>query len=128
MDHVAIKQISKKLHRSGESIQEDGFSTIVEKNIIKEAMILKYLTKDNRPNGGYIAKYIDFFESDDDYYLVMEYVGDKNLAQFVKEAHQYIKEKKLKLSAYKQVIKYLFWQISVMVHWMHQDMKTCHLG
>eukprot|EP00486_Rosalina_sp_Unknown_P000329 CAMPEP_0201567258 /NCGR_PEP_ID=MMETSP0190_2-20130828/7672_1 /ASSEMBLY_ACC=CAM_ASM_000263 /TAXON_ID=37353 /ORGANISM="Rosalina sp." /LENGTH=340 /DNA_ID=CAMNT_0047987027 /DNA_START=209 /DNA_END=1228 /DNA_ORIENTATION=- len=127
MSRVAIKRTSKALHRSGESIVKDGFSTIVEENIIKEAMILKYLTKDNRPNGGYIAKYIDFFESDQDYYLVMEYVGDKNLAEFVKEAHQYIKEKKLKLSAYKQVIKFLFWQICVMIHWMHNDMKTCHL-
>ena len=128
MDRVAIKKTSKQLHRSGESAEKDGFSTIVEENIIKEAMILKHLTKDNKPNGGYIAKYIDFFESDTDYYLVMEYVGDKNLSEFVKEAHKYIDEKKLKLAEYKRVIKFLFWQICVTVHWMHQDMKTCHLG
>ena len=128
LDRVAIKRTSKKLYRSSEAQQEDGFTVIVEENIIKESMILKYLTKDNHPNGGYIAKFVDFFESKTDYYLVMEYVGCKNLAQFVKQAHIYIKRKKLKLSAYKKVVKFIFWQISNIIHWMHKDMRSVHLG
>ena len=88
----------------------------------------KHLTKDNRPNGGYITREIEFFETKDAYYLVMEYVGDYNLAQFVIKCHEYIKQRKLKLSDYKKVCKFIFWQICVMIHWMHNDMKCVHLG
>ena len=109
-----------------ESVQDD-FTIIVQESIIKEAMILKYLTKDNKSTGGYITRFIEFFETRTDFYLVTEYVGDLNLAQFVEQAMKYIKCGKLKLSEYKRVIKFLFWQMCNTINWMHQDMSCCHL-
>eukprot|EP01083_Nonionella_stella_P203111 741402_1 len=94
-ERVAVKQTCKDLHLLGEAIQ-DNLRVLVNENIIKEAMILKYLTKDNRPNGGYICKFVEFFETDEHYYLVMEYVGDCNLQEFITECHKYIKQKKKK--------------------------------
>eukprot|EP01083_Nonionella_stella_P019960 55401_1 len=126
IERVAVKQTSKRQHRRNEA-EQDGFSVLVEENIIKEAMILKHLTMDNRPNGAYIARYIDFFETDDHYYLVSEYVGDCTLNQFVRQCHQLIRDDKLKLSDYKIVVKFMFWQVSLTTHWMHNDMKCCHL-
>lgn len=122
----AIKRTSKQLHALHEAL-EDGMSVLVEEDIIKEALILHHLTVTNQPMGGYIVKYIDFFESHDDYYLVMEYVSDMNLKQFNEKAHQYIKEKKLSLTDYKKIVKFIAWQIGVTLSWLHDSMSVCHL-
>ena len=58
---------------------------------------------DNKPTSDYIAKFIKFFESDNAFYLVMEKAGNINLAEFTKQAHKYIDEKKLKLKEWKKV-------------------------
>ena len=115
--NYAIKQTSKQLHHSGEALDEDGFTVIVEENIIKEALILHHLTVTNQPMGGYIVKYIDFFESDIDYYLVIEYTGNMNLQQLNDKAHKYINEGKLSLSDYQKIIKFITWQIAVTLQW-----------
>eukprot|EP01083_Nonionella_stella_P080090 219898_1 len=122
---VAIKQTCKRLHQRGEA-KHSGFNVIVEKDIIKEAIILWFLTIQNRMNPLYIARFVDFFETEDHFYFVMEHVGECNLSQFVKQAHQFIGQNKLSLSAYKTIVKFLFWQISVMVEYMH-SLGVCHL-
>ena len=76
------------------------------------ALILHHLTIDNKPTANYIAKYIDFFEDDNNYYLVTEFIGG-NLSDFCNEAHEYIRNGKLKIKDWKKIIKYLFWQLSV---------------
>mmetsp|Transcript_17564 Transcript_17564/g.28052 ORF Transcript_17564/g.28052 Transcript_17564/m.28052 type:complete len:467 (+) Transcript_17564:120-1520(+) len=126
MSRVVIKQVSKNLHRSGEA-EKDGAIVLVEENVIKEAMILKHLTKDNSAYGGYIAKYIDFFETDKEFFLVMEYAGEITLAQWIQQAFELLNNGKLKLAEYKKAVKFMFWQICVTVHWMHHDMNVCHL-
>ena len=120
--YVAIKKTDKSLFNQRISKQDNGFNICVEENIKREAQILKYLTIDNKSTE-YITKYIDFFESETDYYLVMEYVdGKTNLKDFIKKAHQYINDGKLSLKDYQKIIKYIFWQISAVLHWLHNDM------
>ena len=70
--------------------------------------MLQYLTVKNKSTGCYIPKYIDFFEDDRNFYLVMEY-GGINLADFNKRAHQYIKDGKLSLKEWKKIVKYFAW-------------------
>eukprot|EP01084_Bolivina_argentea_P203837 348074_1 len=125
--YVAIKRIDKQLFSEKiTKISDNGFNFCVEKNIVNEAKILKYLTLDNKCTD-YITKYIDFFESDTDYYLVLEYVNGQTLKQFVQKAHDYISNNKLDIKHYQKIIKYIFWQISAILHWMHSDMKCCHM-
>ena len=92
-------------------------------SILKEASIVKYLTVNHIPIGDYIVKFIDSFESDTDYYLVLEYVeSEMNLRQFVDKAHGYIKDGKLPIKSYRISIKYLLWQLFVTITWLHQSM------
>ena len=94
--YVAIKRCERILRDKQEAIQ-DGMNFIVSEDIIKEAIILKHLTVDNQPIGEYIVKYIDSFQSDEYYYLVMEYIeSDINLAQFVQNAFKHIHSNKLR--------------------------------
>ena len=102
-------------------------SFVVEEDILKESVILNILTIANQPPADYIAKFIEFFEDENAFYLVMEYCGDQNLLQFTENAHKYIKQKKLSLKEYQKMVKYLFWQICVMINWFHSAMHTCHL-
>jgi len=123
---VAIKKVIKELYAESISI-EDDMSFVVEEDILKESVILNVLTIANRPPADYIAKFIEFFEDENAFYLVMEYCGNTNLLQFTERAHQYIKQKKLSLKEYQKMVKYLFWQISVMINWLHSSMNCCHL-
>ena len=98
-----------------------------------------------------------FFESQNDYYLIMNYISDTNMSQFIKKCHFYIKNGHLELKYYKRITRYLFWQLVVIVHvctlyfvsyieisdclsfkyvyncytvstqWLHNDMHCCHL-
>ena len=123
---VAIKKVLKELYAESISM-EDEMSFIVEEDILKESVILNILTVANKPPADYICKFIEFFEDDNAFYLVMEYCGDFNLLQWTQTAHKYIKQKKLSLKAYQKMVKYLFWQISVMMNWLHRDLNACHL-
>eukprot|EP01084_Bolivina_argentea_P167089 290061_1 len=119
---VTIKKTSKHLHKKRESVDDNGFKYIVDENIIKEALILRHLTIENKPIGDTIIKYINFFHSNTDYYLVTEYIdGDMTLKDFIPKLHQYIKQNKLKLKEYQKIIKYLLWQLVATIHWMHND-------
>lgn len=120
---VAIKRTDKSLFNRRVTMR-DGIKYCVTENIVKEALILNLLTVENKPTGNYIGKYIDFFEDDTSYYLVMEYIsGNINLKDFVYAAHKYIKKGKLKLKEYQKTIKYLIWQLSVTLRWLHDDIN-----
>ena len=121
---VLIKKCDKELCRRQISFADDNnIRFCVDDDIFKERMILKYLTIDNKFSGRHIFKYIDFFESDDAYYLVTESVYDlMNLQEFTQKAQQYIKEGKLKKIAWTKMVKYITWQIAAVLHWMHHDM------
>eukprot|EP01083_Nonionella_stella_P066066 173708_1 len=123
---VAIKRTNKHLFEQRITI-EDGNSLCISKHILKEALILRYLTVSHTPIGDYIIKYIDFFESNTDYYLVMEYVQSNiNLKQFISKSREYIQQGLLSRSKYHKMMKYILWQLFVTIQWMH-TMHCCHL-
>ena len=118
---VVIKQTDKETFEQRVAKQDDMIYC-VEKNIVKEALILHHLTVDNEPIANYIVKFVDFFQSEHDYYLIMEYIDGINLKQFVDKAHQYINDGKLSLKEYQKIIKYIFWQLIALIRWLHDDM------
>eukprot|EP01083_Nonionella_stella_P185938 679487_1 len=127
-EYVAIKKVDKSLSNHQIAIDEDGTTCCVSEDIVKEAQILKYLTVNNTSIGRHIIRYIDFFCDEESHYLVMEYIESQmNLKQFASVAHQYIAAGALRRKHYQQIIKYLFWQLMVTIHWMHNDMRCCHL-
>merc|ERR1712228_236377 len=75
-----------------------------------------------------IVQYIDWFESDNFYYLVIEYVQSEiNLEQFMGTAHEYMDNGKLKKREYQQIIKKIMWELVNVIYWLHNDMNCCHL-
>jgi len=123
---VVIKKIDKRLHRKRIS-EQNGMNIVVEENIIKETILLHHLTVENRPTSDYLVKFLKFFESESYFYLVMENAGTMNLAAFNERAHRLIADGKLKIREWRKILKFLMWQLSVTVYWLHRDMKCCHL-
>eukprot|EP01084_Bolivina_argentea_P057245 104620_1 len=122
---VAIKQIDKDYHSQNIAIQ-DGISVCVEENICKEAKILKHLTLNNKADN--IVKYIDYFESENHHYLVMEHIENAvTLKQFVQTSHRSIKDNTLSISKYLKSVKYILWQITTTICWLQSVFKCCHL-
>eukprot|EP00483_Globobulimina_turgida_P007270 UN07284 len=48
-------------------------------NIMKEAIILNYLSVLNKPPADNIGEYIDFIETETDFYLIQEYGRNQTL-------------------------------------------------
>jgi len=123
---IVIKKTSKLLHSEHVTVQ-NGKKFGIYENILKECIILKHLTE-NR-NGLIMTsftKYENFFDDSSHYYLAMEH-GGSDLFDFIIEAHELIAEKKLKIKEWRKFSKYLFWQMIVVIKWLHNDMKICHL-
>eukprot|EP01084_Bolivina_argentea_P078439 142325_1 len=127
---VLIQKISKLLHSTKESIDEDGFTFIVDNDIVKAANILRFLTNnDDEEESDFLIKFIDFFESDIDYYLVLEHVENSvTLIEFARIAYDYIGQKKLIKKEYQQTIKKLMWQLIILINWLHTKKNCCHLN
>eukprot|EP01084_Bolivina_argentea_P211071 359101_1 len=125
--YVCIKKTPKYLCNE-QIAYENGTYFCVSKNICKEASVLKYLTVDNQCIGDYIVKYVNFFHSETDYYLVMEYIeSETNLKQFISQAQKHIINGKLSMKEYSKMMKYLLWQLFVTIYWCHELMNCCHL-
>eukprot|EP01084_Bolivina_argentea_P090888 163691_1 len=125
--YVAIKKTSKLLFNERIAIR-DEITFCVSENILKEAVLLKHLTMITGEISKYIINYVDFFQSDTDYYLVTEYVcSEINLKQFVTKAQKYIHNGTLDYKQYKKVIKYILWQVFVAIQWLHESVHLCHL-
>ena len=123
---VVIKKTSKQLHSEHVTVQ-NGKKFGIYENILKECIILKHLTE-NR-NGLIMTsftKYDNFFDDENNYYLSMEH-GGSDLFDFIIEAHELINAKKLKIKEWRKFTKYLFWQMIVVIKWLHNDMNICHL-
>eukprot|EP01083_Nonionella_stella_P000708 2010_1 len=112
-EHVAIKKVDKRM--------------LNETDVLKEATILHYLSVLNKPPADNICEFVDCIETNTDFYLIQEYGGIQTLEEFIGTAHKYIEEKKMKLKHWRITVKFVFWQIAVMIYWMHNDMNTCHL-
>lgn len=104
--HVAIKKVDKQIY----ALQNQ--SKDPDENIMKEAIILHYLSVMNKPPADNLCDFINFIETDSDYYLIEQYGGIR-LGTFIKTAHEYIRKKKLKLKNWRICVKFIFWQITV---------------
>eukprot|EP01084_Bolivina_argentea_P253438 425698_1 len=129
---VVIKKVGKALFKEGITKPDAfGMTYCSPNNILKESIILNHLTVNNHCS--YMVQFVDLFYSvpDQHYYLVTKQIdGDDaplNLKQFVEQAQKHICEGKLDVKEYVKVIKWIFWQLSVWLHWMHNDMHCCHL-
>eukprot|EP01083_Nonionella_stella_P009425 27169_1 len=111
--HVAIKKVTKQCD---------------EATLTKEAMIVHYLTVRNKAPRNNICNFVEFIETEKDYFLVEEYAGNMTLGMFTQQAHEYIKQKRLPKKEWRVFVKFVFWQLIVNMYWMHYDMNCCHLG
>ena len=120
---VYVKKTNKKLHKQGISIQDDA-TFCVQLDTVKEAQILQQIADQKHFLGQHIQKYIDFFETESDYYLVLESIEKQmTLKQFMKKAWHYINTKRLKYKDYVCVIRLIFHQIFKTIDYLHSDMK-----
>eukprot|EP01083_Nonionella_stella_P085123 235880_1 len=97
-------------------------------NAVQEATTLRHLTVDHSPILNSIPCFLELHESPTSYYLVNEFAGDLTLNEFVHMGHQHMTHKRLSSKKWKRVIKLIFWQIALNVHWLHHEMKCCHLA
>eukprot|EP01083_Nonionella_stella_P196989 724502_1 len=124
----AIKRTNKDLFKKRIAF-EDGFTFVVSDNCQKEAEILKRVAADHSSSRKHIVQFVDFFESDLDYYLVMEYVESQtNLKQFIAQAKHHMTSGQLSIEAYQKVVKELMRQLFSTVQWLHCSIQCCHLN
>eukprot|EP01084_Bolivina_argentea_P224586 379727_1 len=85
---AVIKKIDKLLHKQHIIIQNE-INFITNKNIVQEIEILRHLTVEN--TNEHVVQYMESFESETHYYLVMEYIkSNMNLKEYVVKAQEYI--------------------------------------
>eukprot|EP01084_Bolivina_argentea_P253437 425696_1 len=127
---VVIKKVGTALFRQRITKKDAfGMTYCIPNNILKEAIILNHLTVNNHCQCNYMVEFVHLFYSDHHYYLVTKQIDEDtlNLKQFIEQAQKHIREGKLNIKGYLKVIRFIFWQLSVLLHWMHNDMHCCHL-
>eukprot|EP01084_Bolivina_argentea_P027981 52037_1 len=122
--HVVIKKTDKELFQQHIAIRGDT-NYCIEENCVKEAFILEKLTNHKHPC---IPKYIDSFETDTYFYLVMEYVDcSTTLKKFVSHSDQLLRSNKLCRSEYVKMIKSIIRSLAVTTSWLHNVIRCIHL-
>eukprot|EP00484_Ammonia_sp_Unknown_P024446 CAMPEP_0197023002 /NCGR_PEP_ID=MMETSP1384-20130603/3788_1 /TAXON_ID=29189 /ORGANISM="Ammonia sp." /LENGTH=592 /DNA_ID=CAMNT_0042451139 /DNA_START=105 /DNA_END=1883 /DNA_ORIENTATION=+ len=119
-----IKKTDKQLHAAGITIQ-NGKKYAVHEDVLNEKAILEWISR-RRSAPEFMVKFVEFFESEQFYYLVMEH-GGTDLFDFIIQGHKYIQEGKLAIKEWRKLIKYIFWQMSVLLLWLHNSAHCCHL-
>jgi len=124
---VVIKKCDKGLVEKHQSFaDEDGMTYYVDDDIVKEAKILKFLDTFSHP---FHVQFVDFLESDSDYFLISQHIDNgMTLKAFCQQAHAYMSEDKLAKASYHKILKYIFWQLSVVLYWLHDVAHVCHLN
>jgi len=123
-----IKQTKKEMHCRHESRPDtDGMRVLVGDDILKETVLLHTLTS-SAPSSPHTVEYVDFVESESDYYLIMRAVGDCTLTDFITKAHRLIRDEKLELENYKQAFRRLVKQIATGLAWLHDEQHVCHMN
>jgi len=124
---VVIKKTVLSLHRDRIGI-DDEIQIVVDEDIENEAGILRLLTQQKHSAAGYIVKFVDFFSSDDAHFLVMDYVEHSmSLTVYIQTIHRLKREGILKKRKMLKIIKLLFWQLTMALHWLHGEMDCVHL-
>jgi len=121
---VVIKKTVLSLHRDRFGI-DDEIQIVVDEDIENEAGILRLLTQQKHSAAGYIVKFVDFFSSDDAHFLVMDYVEHSmSLTVYIQTIHRLKREGILKKRKMLKIIKLLFWQLTMALHWLHGEMDS----
>jgi len=124
---VSIKRMRKALGTVVD-LKEFGITELAEEDVVREAAITKHCTLDIRASDRHILKFIDFFETQSEYFLVTEW--DENLVStktFVDRAHVLMAEGLLRRKNYTKTVKYLLWQLLATLQWLHEAIGCCHL-
>eukprot|EP01084_Bolivina_argentea_P290157 498346_1 len=126
-NEIVVKITNKQLHLSRMTLL-NGNKIQIEENIISEMQILKYLTINgiNCNLNKYITPYIDFFDDNLNFYLIMKN-GGTSLFDFVLKAHNCIIQNKLSHFEWQNVSKILFKQMITFLNILHNKMNVCHL-
>eukprot|EP01084_Bolivina_argentea_P245292 410697_1 len=128
--YVAIKKTNKKLLKAHTAIQ-DGITYCVSKNAVKEALILSQLTLKSYDNNNVkhnIIRFIDSFTSENNFYLVMEYIENGiTVNEFIQRSHELIHRKKMSFKHYRKIVKNIMWQMVTVFEWLHETAHCCHL-
>merc|ERR1719361_154587 len=126
--YVAIKRTHKTLFEQKMVFEDaDGMNEFVEEDIVKEAMILNHLTVNNQAAGNHIVKFVDFYESESHFYLVTEWIEGDNLLAFSQRAHELMEEGRLSRKDWNKTVKYILWQLTATIRWLHVVFRCCHL-
>eukprot|EP00485_Elphidium_margaritaceum_P005635 CAMPEP_0202685690 /NCGR_PEP_ID=MMETSP1385-20130828/1521_1 /ASSEMBLY_ACC=CAM_ASM_000861 /TAXON_ID=933848 /ORGANISM="Elphidium margaritaceum" /LENGTH=297 /DNA_ID=CAMNT_0049340113 /DNA_START=62 /DNA_END=952 /DNA_ORIENTATION=+ len=119
-EQYIVKVTNKHLHQH--SVAEiDGAHYAIQENIKLEAQILSHLTAavgEEQQDPHHIVKFVDFFQSQSNYYLVMEN-GGSPLFEFVVKAHQLIAVQKLEIREWHKCVKVIYKQLLDAMQYMH---------
>ena len=114
--NVVIKVTNKQLHDNNITIINGNQHQVLE-NILHETMISAHLTEDKLcPDS--IVKFYDCFQSNINYYVVME-DGGKSLFDFVQKAYKLIQSNTLDIDEWLKVCKVLFKQMIECIEYIH---------
>lgn len=120
---VVIKITSRRLHDRGAAII-NGVEYLVDENILAERSVIRYLSdKDKCPPS--IVKYVDFFKSQSNYYLVQEFGGKHTLHDFARKVHRMIESGKVSIADWRETTKVIFQQMLEAVDFLHSH-NCCH--
>eukprot|EP01084_Bolivina_argentea_P113956 202991_1 len=120
---IVIKISNKSLCNKGITIVNNTAIPIKE-NITNEKDILKRLTNSNPPP--YMTNYVDYFDDEENHFLVMEH-GGMGLFDFVHKFHIYISNGFCSILKWQNICKLLFKQMAMFIDWLHNKMNVCHL-
>jgi len=124
-----IKQTNRRRLELKEAIpDDDDLCQLVGDDIVKESEILRsFNSKSNATDSARIIKFVDFLDRENDYYLVMEGVGEHTLRDFIGIAHRLMDDDRLDVDNYKEATKRIVAQIAQTLEWLHEEQRVCHL-
>eukprot|EP01083_Nonionella_stella_P052906 140205_1 len=125
-DTVVIKVTRKDLHHESMTILENGKKKHIQENILKERDIIHELTATNDPRTIYMTRYVDFFEDNTSFYLVIE-EGGSDLFEYVVRCHGLIRKGQLERKEWRLMCKKIFKQMIEYLDYLHSEHDICHL-
>lgn len=124
---IRIKRHIVAIKKCDKTFQDESLK--VSQHLIKERRILEYLTQSNpsetKKDSDYRhLKYIDFIESPQAYYLVLQQMKfERNLKQMVDLSFESMKLGKMDWDYYQRSVRYMFWQLSSAIKYLHHDVN-----
>ena len=121
---LVIKTTNKELYNKGITVTKDGKAFNIKEDIVAESVMMREFMNNNPPAS--LIGFIDFFEDEEFYYLVMEH-GGTDFFDFVVKCHELINEDKLSMKEWRKQCKFIFAQMIQFIKWLHETMNYCHL-